>query len=42
MSRKNYELGFLGDPFFDDFYDFFKVTKSYHRFENNVMKTDNQ
>ena len=42
MSRKNYELGFLGDPFFDDFDDFFTVPKAYHRFENNVMKTDIQ
>ena len=42
MSRKQYELGFLGDPFFDDFDDFFTVPKAYHRFENNVMKTDIQ
>ena len=42
MSRKNYEIGFLGDPFFDDFDDFFTVPKAYHRFENNVMKTDIQ
>ncbi len=42
MSRKNYELSFFGDPFFDDFDDFFNVPKSYRRFENNVMKTDIQ
>ena len=42
MSRKNYELSYFGDPFFDDFDDFFAVPKAYHRFENNVMKTDIQ
>lgn len=42
MSRKNYELGFFGDPFFDDFDDFFALPKSYRRFENTAMKTDIQ
>lgn len=42
MSRKNYELGFFEDPFFDDFDEFFAVPKSYRRFENAAMKTDIQ
>ena len=40
MSRKNYEVGFFGDPFFDDFEDFFTFPKQLRRYENSVMKTD--
>lgn len=40
MSRKNYELGFFGDPFFDDFDNFFDLPKTYHRYDHNMLKTD--
>lgn len=37
MSRRNYELGLFGYPFFDDFYD-----GAHNRSLESVMKTDIQ